>query len=101
MGFAIYQHESATGIHTSPPPCTALPPLSCPCLLEYIALEGCASFCRTGKWLSYTYSDSPSALGFLPIQVTTEYWAEFPELYSRFSSVVSFIHHSVATRMSE
>ena len=31
-------------------------------------------------------------LDFLPIQVTTEHWVEFPVLYSRLSLVVYFIH---------
>ena len=34
-------------------------------------------------------------LDFLPIQVTTEHWVEFPMLYSRFSLVIYFIHISV------
>ena len=46
----------------------------------------------TAKWISHTYTYTPSFLDFLPIWVTTEYWIEFPELYSRFSLVIYFIH---------
>ena len=38
---------------------------------------------------------SPLFLCFLPIQVTTKCWVEFPELYSRFSFVIYFIRSSV------
>ena len=38
----------------------------------------------------YTYI--PSLLDFLPIQVTTEHWVEFPVLYNRFLLVTYFIH---------
>ena len=34
-------------------------------------------------------------LDFLPIQVTTEYYVEFPALYSMFSLIIYFIHSSV------
>ena len=37
----------------------------------------------------------PPFLDFLPIKVTTEHWAELPQLYSRFSLVIYFIHSSV------
>ena len=36
----------------------------------------------------YTYI--PSSLDFLPIQVITEHWGEFPKLDSRLSSVIYF-----------
>ena len=49
-------------------------------------------FYCTAKWISHTYTYTPSFLGFLPIWATTEYWIEFPELYSRFSLVIYFIH---------
>ena len=44
------------------------------------------------KWINYMYTYMPSCLDFLPIQVTTEHRVEFPEIYSRFSLVVCFIH---------
>ena len=40
------------------------------------------------KWMSYTYTYTPSLLDVLPIQVTTERWVESPVLYSRFSLVI-------------
>ena len=46
----------------------------------------------------YTYI--PSFLDFLPIQVTTEHWVEYPELYSRFSLVMYFIHSINSVHMS-
>ena len=36
-----------------------------------------------------------SVLDFLPIQVNTEHWVEFPVLCSRFTLVIYFIHRSV------
>ena len=41
------------------------------------ALRGCVSFSCPAKWISYTY---------------TYIWVGFPELYSRFSLVIYFIH---------
>ena len=57
-----------------------------------VALQCCVSFYCTAKWISHTYTYMPSLLDFLPIQVTTEHWVEFPVLYSRFSLVIYFIH---------
>ena len=37
----------------------------------------------------------PFLFRFFVIQVITEYWVEFPVLYSRFSLVILFIHSSV------
>jgi len=47
----------------------------------------------TERWTTYTYiyffSDS------FPIQKITEYWVEFPTLYSMFSLAIYFIHNNV------
>ena len=48
---------------------------------------------RTGDWVSYTCMYILSVLDFLPIQVTKEHWAEFPDPYSRFSSKVKSLSH--------
>ena len=62
-----------------------------------VALRCCVSFCCSAKWIIYTYTYIHSFLDFLPIQVTTEHWVEFPVLYSRFSLVIYFIYSSVST----
>ena len=49
-------------------------------------------FCCTAKWISYVYTYILSFLDFLPVQVTTEHWIEFPVLHSGFSLVINFIH---------
>ena len=65
-----------------------------------IALRCCVSFCCRAKWINYTYADISSFLDFLPFQVTTDYWVEFPVLYSRFSLVIYFMHCSVYMSVS-
>ena len=57
-----------------------------------VALQCCVSFCCTAAGFSYRYTSIPSLLCFLPVLVTGEHWAEFPELCSRFTLVVYFIH---------
>ena len=58
-------------------------------------------FSSTTKLISYTNIHTcicmyiPSFLDFLPVQVTTELWIEFPVLYSRFSLVFCFICSSI------
>ena len=52
------------------------------------------TFCAA-KWSSHMYTCIPSILDSLPIQVPTEHGVEFPELYSRFSLVIYFLHSSV------
>ena len=50
---------------------------------------------RILKWVAISYSSIymyPSLLDFLPIQVTTEHWVEFPVLKSVFSLVSYFIY---------
>ena len=44
---------------------------------------------------SAIYIYPPSFFDFLPIQVTPEHQAEFPELHSRFLLVICFTHRSV------
>ena len=56
------------------------------------ALQYRVSFCCTAMWINDTCTYIPSFLDFFPIWVTTEHWVEFPALYSRFSSVIYFIH---------
>ena len=55
------------------------------------------SFYGTAQWISHLQTHLPSFLDFLPIEVTTEHWVEFPGLYSRSYLVIYFIHsiHSV------
>ena len=65
-----------------------------------VALQCHVSFCCIAKWISYMYTYIPSFLDFLPIQVTTEHWVEYPELYSRFSLVMYFIHSINSVHMS-
>ena len=66
----------------------------CLLLINFIvvALQCCVSFCYGTKWISYTFTYTPTFLDFLPIYVTTEPWVEFPGLYGRFSLVTYFIH---------
>ena len=61
-------------------------------LLAYSCFTMFGSFCSTAKWISCMYSYILSFLDFLPISVTTEHWVQFPELYSRLSFVIYFIH---------
>ena len=81
-------------------------------LLEYSCLQCCVIFCCIAKWISYTYiymcvciyiSLLPFFfffLVFLPIEVTTEHWVEYPLLYSRFSLVIYFMHTINSVYMS-
>ena len=38
------------------------------------------------------YTQIPSLLDVLPIEVTADHWVEFPVLHSRFSLVIDFIY---------
>ena len=49
----------------------------------------------TVKWFSYTHTYIHSFLDSFPIQVITEYWVEFPMLYSSSLLVICFIYSSV------
>ena len=60
-----------------------------------VDLPCCISFCCTAKWVSYTYTYIHCFLDSIPIHVITEYWVEFPVLYSRFLLVIYFIYSSV------
>ena len=64
-------------------------------LIIIIALQCCISFYYTENWISYMYTYILSSLDSLPVHVTTEHWVESPVLYSRFSSVIYFIHSIV------
>ena len=55
----------------------------------------CVSLRCTAKWFGYTYTYIHSFLDSFPIQVITEYWVEFPVLYSRSLIVIYFIYGSV------
>ena len=46
-------------------------------------LHCCDNFCCTTKWFSYTYTHIHSLSDSFPIKIITEYWVEFPVLYSR------------------
>ena len=56
----------------------------------------CVSFGCTTKWFSYTYIYS--FLDSFLIQVITEYWVEFPVLYSKSLLVIHLVYSSVCRR---
>ena len=58
-------------------------------------LQCCVSFRFTANWISYMYTYIHSFLDSFPIQAITEYWVEFPVLYSRSLIVIYFIYTSV------
>ena len=60
-----------------------------------VDLQCFASFRYTTKWISYTYTYAHSFLDSFPIKAITEYWIEFPVLYSRNLFVIYFIYSSV------
>ena len=60
-----------------------------------VALQWHIGFCWAAHWIDSAYSCTPSFLDFLPMQVTTDPWVQFPELYRRFSLVSCFIHNCV------
>ena len=60
-------------------------------LLKYSWLQGGVNFCCTAKWFIYTYTHIHSVSDFFCMLGITEYWVEFPVLYSRcISFSVSF-----------
>ena len=61
-----------------------------------VDLKSCVSFCCTAKWIIYTYTYILSFLDSFPIEVITEYWVEFPVLYSRLLLVTYFIYSSAS-----
>jgi len=52
----------------------------------------CVSFRCAAKWFSYTYTCIYSFSNSFPIEVITEYWVEFPVIYSRTLLVIYFIY---------
>ena len=60
-----------------------------------VDLQCCVSFRCTAKWVTYTNTYIHSFLDSFPISVITEYWVEFPVLYSRSLEVTYFIYTSV------
>ena len=68
-----------------------------------IALQCCASFFCTMKWISYVYTYIPSLMSLPPsptsnppTQVITGHWGELPVLYSRFPLAIYFTHGHAA-----
>ena len=55
-----------------------------------VDLQGCISYRCTAKWISHTYKYVHSLF---PIQIITNYWVDFPVLYSRFSLIIYFIQN--------
>ena len=52
------------------------------------------SICCSSKWSSYIYTYIHFFIDFVTIKAITEYWIEFPVLYSRFLLVIYFIYRS-------
>ena len=50
-------------------------------------------------WISYVCTCVYSFLAFLPIQVITEHWIQFPVLYGRFSLVICLMHSTHRVQM--
>ena len=58
-----------------------------------VDLQCCVNFCCTAKWLSYTYMCSFS-YPFL-LRLITEYWIQFPVVYSRTLLFIYSIYNSL------
>ena len=89
---AVQQSQSVIHMHTS-----ILFFFSLILFLNFTILY---QFCQTSKWIHHRYTCAPhpepsSFLDSIPIKVITEYWVEFPVLYSRFLKVIYFIYSSV------
>ena len=59
-----------------------------------VDLQCCVIFCCSAKWINYIYTYIHSFRFYSHI-VITEYWVEFPVLYSRSLLVIYFIYNSV------
>ena len=57
-----------------------------------VDLQCYVSFRCAAKWFSYTYTCIYSFSNSFPIEVITEYWVEFPVIYSRTLLVIYFIY---------
>ena len=60
-----------------------------------VDLQRCITFCCTTNWISYTYPNTHSFLDTFPMLFITEYWGEFPVLYSKFLLVINFIFKKI------
>ena len=65
-----------------------------------VDLQYCDSFRCTAKWFSYLYTCIYSVSNSFPIQVITEYWAEFPVLYTT-PCWLSILNTAVCTCQSQ
>ena len=60
-----------------------------------VDLKCCVTFGWTAMWFSYTYRYICSFSDSFSIWVTTEYWIDFPELYSRSLLLIQSMYSSV------
>lgn len=60
--------------------------------MNIVASQRRGGFCCTAQGAGCMYEHIPSCLHPFPSQATSEHWAELSELYSRFSSLIHFIH---------
>ena len=48
-----------------------------------VGLQGCDHCCRKTEWFRHTCAHIRSLWDYFPASIVTEYWVEFPVLYSR------------------